>query len=164
MAKIKITRGFYGLRVKIGKLIVNRTKGPNDDAFEVDDNEAKRLVDLGVAKYVDDTPVATVEESADEDNASVNTPETKAPAESENEGGSSVVPPETTTENKNDGDDETDIPEYSIETNAKELRKIAESVGITFKVGVTKEDMVKALDEYFGVMDAPDLSAETPVV
>ena len=141
MAKIKIKRGFYGLHTKFGV----QAKGPNDDAFEVDENEAKRLVDLGIAKYIGDTPVATVEESADEDNASVNTPE-------------------TTTENKNDGDDETDIPEYSIKTNAKELRKIAESVGITFKVGVTKEDMVKALDEYFGVMDAPDLSAETPVV
>jgi len=143
MAKIKIKRGFYGLHTKLGV----QTKGPNDEAFEVDDNEAKRLVDLGIAKYIGDTPVATVEESADEDNASVNPPEIEAPAESEYE-----------------GDSVTDIPEYSIDSNATDLRAIAKSVGITLKVGTTKEDMVKALDEYFGVMDAPDLSAETPVV
>lgn len=143
MAKIKIKRGFYGLHTKLGV----QTKGPNDEAFEVDDNEAKRLVDLGIAKYFGDTPVATVEESADEDNASVNPSEIEAPAESEYE-----------------GDSVTDIPEYSIDSNASDLRAIAKSVGITFKVGTTKEDMVKALDEYFGVMDAPDLSAETPVV
>ena len=147
MAKIKITRGFYGLRVKIGKLIVNRTKGPNDDAFEVDDNEAKRLVDLGIAKYIGDTPVATVEESADEDNASVNTPETEAPAESEYE-----------------GDSVTDIPEYSSDSTVAELRAIAKDEGISFKVGMTKSEMIAVLDEHFGVMDAPDLSAETPVV
>ena len=143
MAKIKITRGFYGLHTKLGI----RTKGPNDEAFEVDDNEAKRLVDLGIAKYIGDTPVATVEESADEDNASVNTPETEAPAESEYE-----------------GDSVTDIPEYSSDSTVAELRAIAKAEGISFKVGMTKSEMVEALDEHFGVMDAPDLSAETPVV
>ena len=143
MAKIKITRGFYGLHTKLGI----RTKGPNDEAFEVDNNEAKRLVDLGIAKYIGDTPVATVEESADEDNASVNTPETEAPAESEYE-----------------GDSVTDIPEYSSDSTVTELRAIAKAEGISFKVGMTKSEMVEALDEHFGVMDAPDLSAETPVV
>ena len=143
MAKIKIKRGFYGLHTKFGV----QAKGPNDEAFEVDDNEAKRLVDLGIAKYIGDTPVATVEESADEDNASVNPPEIEAPAESEYE-----------------GDSVTDIPEYSIDSNASDLRAIAKSVGITFKVGMTKSEMLAVLDEHFGVMDAPDLSAETPVV
>lgn len=143
MAKIKIMRGFYGLHTKLGV----QTKGPNDEAFEVDDNEAKRLVDLGIAKYIGDTPVATVEESADEDNASVNTPETEAPTESEYE-----------------GDSVTDIPEYSSDSTVAELRAIAKAEGISFKVGMTKSEMVEALDEHFGVMDAPDLSAETPVV
>ena len=142
MAKIKIKRGFYGLHTKFGV----QAKGPNDEAFEVDDNEAKRLVDLGIAKYIGDTPVATVEESADEDNASVNPPETEAPAESEYE-----------------GDSVTDIPEYSIDSNASDLRAIAKSVGITFKVGTTKEDMVKALDEYFSG-DMPEFDPQESVV
>ena len=143
MAKIKITRGFYGLHTRLGV----KTKGPNDEAFEVDDNEAKRLVDLGIAKYIGDAPVATVKESADEDNASVNTPETEAPAESEYE-----------------GDSVTDIPEYSSDSTVAELRAIAKDEGISFKVGMTKSEMIAVLDEHFGVMDAPDLSAETPVV
>ena len=143
MAKIKITRGFYGLHTKFGI----RTKGPNDEAFEVDDNEAKRLVNLGIAKYIGDAPVATVEESADEDNASVNPPEIEAPAESEYE-----------------GDSVTDIPEYSSDSTVAELRAIAKDEGISFKVGMTKSEMLAVLDEHFGVMDAPDLSAETPVV
>lgn len=143
MAKIKIKRGFYGLHTKFGV----QAKGPNDEAFEVDDNEAKRLVDLGIAKYIGDTPVATVEESADEDNASVNTPETEAPAESEYE-----------------GDSVTDIPKYSSDSTVAELRAIAKGEGISFKVGMTKSEMIAVLDEHFGVMDAPDLSAETPVV
>ena len=29
---------------------------------------------------------------------------------------------------------------------------------------MTKSEMLAVLDEHFGVMDAPDLSAETPVV
>lgn len=147
MAKIKITRGFYGLHEKTKDCIVLRTKGPNDDAFEVDDNEAKRLVNLGIAKYIGDMPVATVEESADEDNASVNTPETEAPAESEYE-----------------DDSVTDIPEYSSDSTVAELRAIAKDEGISFKVGMTKSEMIAVLDEHFGVMAAPDLSAETPVV
>ena len=141
MAKIKIKRGFYGLHTNIGV----QTKGPKDDAFEVDDSEAKRLVDLGIAKYIGDTPVATSinEEIADE--ASDNIAENKNATESDLE------------------DDGGDIPEYSIDSNASDLRAIAKSVGITFKVGTTKEDMVKALDEYFSG-EMPELDAEASVV
>ena len=141
MAKIKIKRGFYGLHTNIGVQI----KGPKDDAFEVDDSEAKRLVDLGIAKYIGDTPVATSinEEIADE--ASDNIAENENATESDLE------------------DDGGDIPEYSIDSNASDLRAIAKSVGITFKVGTTKEDMVKALDEYFSG-DMPELDSEASVV
>lgn len=143
MVKIKITRGFYGLHTNIGV----KVKSPNDDAFEVDDNEAKRLVELGVAKCVGDMPVATNAENANEDNASVNPIKSESPAESEYE-----------------GDSATDIPEYSSDSTVAELRAIAKNEGITFKVGMTKSEMLTALDEYFGVNDAPDLSAEIPVV
>lgn len=143
MAKIKIKRGFYGLHTSVGV----KVKGPSDGAFDVDDNEAKRLVDRGIAQYVGDTPVATVEEHANEEYASDNSTETKAVAESEY-----------------DGDVETDIlPEYGINSTVAELRAIAKDAGISFKVGTTKSEMVAALDEHFGVMDAPDLSAESPV-
>ncbi len=147
MAKIKITRGFFGHHEKIGNKTVVRRKGPQDPAFEVDDDKAKRLVDLGIAKYVDAVPVATPSESFEEAGSSNNLPENEAPAEDENE-----------------DDSGNNIPEYSIDSHVSDLRTIAKAEGISFKVGMTKSEMITALDEHFGVMDAPDLSAETPVV
>ena len=41
------------------------------------------------------------------------------------------------------------IPEYSIENTAKELREIGKICGLTFKVGMSKANMVAALDEFF---------------
>ena len=147
MAKIKIIKGFFGHHVNIGKKSVIRRKGPNDDAFEVDDETAKRLVDLGMAKYVAAVPVTTPPENSEEDDSSNNLPENEEPAEDENEEDAGI-----------------DIPEYSIDSHVSELRTIAKAAGITFKVGMSKGDMVDALDKHFGVMDAPALSAETPVV
>ena len=40
------------------------------------------------------------------------------------------------------------IPEYSTETSAKELREIGKLCGLTFKVGMTKAEMVAALDAH----------------
>lgn len=42
-----------------------------------------------------------------------------------------------------------DIPEYSIDMKADELRKIGKLCGLTFKVGMSKADMVAALDAFF---------------
>ena len=40
------------------------------------------------------------------------------------------------------------IPEYSIDNTANELREIGKLCGLTFKVGMTKADMVAALDAH----------------
>ncbi len=141
MTKIKIKRGFYGLHTKNG----TQTKGPKDLPFEVDDKEAERLVSLGVATYVGNTPVATVVNEENTSDTGDNTPDNENAPESDLE------------------DDGGDIPEYSIDSNASDLRAIAKSVGITFKVGTTKEDMVSALDEFFSG-DMPELDAEASVV
>lgn len=42
----------------------------------------------------------------------------------------------------------TGIPEYSIDNTANELREIGKLCGLTFKVGMTKADMVAALDAH----------------
>lgn len=64
-----------------------------------------------------------------------------------------------------------DIPEYSADMKAAELREIMENCGLQYKVGMSKADMVAALDAYFGdeVEDEdedtpPDLGAEDPIV
>lgn len=40
------------------------------------------------------------------------------------------------------------IPEYSVENTANELREIGKLCGLTFKVGMTKAEMVAALDAH----------------
>ena len=51
---------------------------------------------------------------------------------------------------ENNPDDNTPtLPAYSEDMKATELRAIGEAFGLTFKVGMSKAAMVKALDEYF---------------
>lgn len=66
-----------------------------------------------------------------------------------------------------------EFPKYSTDLSVSELRAIAKNVGISFKVGTTKEEMVAVLDEHFGGSedngeseddDDFELSAEEPVV
>jgi len=70
MKSIKIVRGTYGL-AKENSFGVS-TKSRTDPPFEVNDDEAKRLVDLGVAEYATgETPVAnTVSSSSSAVNSS----------------------------------------------------------------------------------------------
>lgn len=42
----------------------------------------------------------------------------------------------------------TAIPEYSEDMTAKELRDIGKLCGLTFKAGITKKEMVDALDAH----------------
>lgn len=41
------------------------------------------------------------------------------------------------------------IPDYSIDTKASELRRIGELCELNFRVGMTKAEMVDALDNFF---------------
>lgn len=40
------------------------------------------------------------------------------------------------------------VPQFSIDSTVAELREIAKQCGVTFKVGMTKEDMVAALEAH----------------
>lgn len=40
------------------------------------------------------------------------------------------------------------IPEYNIGMKADELREIAKLMGLTFKVGTTKQEMIDAMDAF----------------
>ncbi len=148
MRKVRIISGAYGHRN--GNRI--DTKDRRSEPFSLDDAEAARLVSIGVAEIVGED-VATPKIDEETVNTGENTPEDEESAE----------------DAENALDDECDTgetpyterPEYSIETSATDLRKIAKEVGITFKVGTTKEDMVDELDEYFDSI--PDLTAESPV-
>lgn len=46
-------------------------------------------------------------------------------------------------------EDATPVPEYSTENTAKELREIGKVCGLNFKIGMSKAEMVEALDAFF---------------
>lgn len=96
---IKIISGVYGQYIK-GKVVA---KNKDSEPFELTAEEEKRLVEAGVAVYVD--------------------------------GGRTALP-----------DDVIAIPEYSTDMKAEELRAIAKEMGLTFKVGTSKAEMVAAMD------------------
>lgn len=52
----------------------------------------------------------------------------------------------------------TGIPEYNTGMKADELRAIAKDMGLTFKVGTTKAEMVEAMDKFLeeNVVDGVD--------
>ncbi|MBO6231803.1 MAG: hypothetical protein ILA17_06220 [Ruminococcus sp.] len=113
-----------------------------DGAFSADEATEKRLVSLGVAKYVDGKAVATSTEDASSDETGVDIPADENAAEDVSE-------------------DVSDIPVYSVDTPMPELKTLAKNAGISFKVGTRKEDLVKMLDEYYGVGDVEDFGLET---
>jgi hypothetical protein len=54
-----------------------------------------------------------------------------------------------------------EIPEYSVDSKADELREIGKAYGLHFKVGMTKADMVSALDAFFAEkIDEDDADAD----
>ena len=125
---IRMISGVYG-----GK---DGVKRPGDKPFSLSPAEEARLVARKVAVYVDTPAPAPVDDYVPED----------API------GFDETPPEDFVE----GDDELPelpegviaIPEYSVAMKATELREIGKLCGLNFKVGMTKEEMVAALDKH----------------
>ncbi len=155
MKLIKIINGTYGYRPAKSKFVEPKQAG--DPPFDVEDGEAERLVSLGVAAYVRDT---TIE----------NKPEKPVATPPNGRNGTET---DITPLNQNDGSegagDEQEKVAYSVDMKASELRDMMEKFGLVYKVGMTKADMVAALDEYFSgeeVEDGeapPNLTAEEPV-
>lgn len=63
--------------------------------------------------------------------------------------------------------DVTAIPEYSIDMKPDELRAIAKQMGLTFKFGTTKAEMVaemnRFLEEHTELEDIPDAEDAAPI-
>lgn len=120
---IQIICGVYG-----GK---DGVKRPGDKPFTLSPAEEARLVARKVAVYVN-APTIDPEDEDIPDDAPIGFDET---------------PPEDF-----DMDDLPDgviaIPEYSVDMKATELREIGKLCGLTFKVGMSKEEMVAALDKH----------------
>lgn len=120
---IEMIRGVFGLPVNGIVKPMDKNSGP----FEAGAEQEARLIRLGLAVKVEDGEPAPVDEPAE-------TVDTDAPI------GFDEMPPLP--------EGVTAIPEYSEDTKASELREIGAMCGLTFKVGMTKKEMVAALDAH----------------
>ena len=113
-------KGEDGKAVKTFRVV---PMSPGSEPFSLEPEREAELVKLGMAEYV-----AEDGESVDE------APELI---------GFDEIPEDTELP---EGVEE--IPAYSVDMKATELRKIGEMCGLTFKVGMSKVEMVAALDEH----------------
>lgn len=128
---ISIIKGNYGYND--GRIV--RAKTPSDKPFEVDDIEAARLIEMGVAKAVEKTILRKPTKAEDDE-----------PVE-KNE--------ESSRESEDDEENEGEAPEYSEMSSNAELQAIAKEYGIPVSNRANKSELLSALDKYFG--SAPKL-------
>lgn len=104
-------------------LVVNgivKPKSPKDPPFEVDEKLGSRLVREGIAEMIGGTAVADVQ-------------------------------PES-NDNVNDIDESGEdfgIPQYGADTPKADLQSIANEYGIEISATATKQEIIKALDDFF---------------
>lgn len=115
---IKIVCGVYGHYIG-GKVVA---KDKNSEPFALSPEKEAELVAKKVAVYVNEP----IEDVNAEDNVEVVAPI-----------GFDEIP-----------DDVIPIPEYSINMKAAELREIGKACGLEFAEGMTKAQMVAALDKH----------------
>ena len=133
---IKIVRGVYGFMDESG---IVRPKTEADEPFSLLPHQEERLVQIGVAEYVGNVkPVQVAEAAQDSVEAE------QAPI----------------------GFDEMPEEEPALsEMTVKELREVGKEYGLSFKVGTTKAEMVKAIEAAEAELntEAEDDDEPTPV-
>jgi len=112
---IKIVKGTYGQR--IGERIIPKTEA--DGPFETTPEQEKRLVDLGVAVYVETQPAA------------VKTP---------------VEPPTAPTGTETGSEDVDQLPEYNADMKLDELKEIAKAYGVDASDARKKADVIAMIE------------------
>lgn len=112
---IKIVKGTYGQR--IGERIIPKTEA--DGPFETTPEQEKRLVDLGVAVYVETQSAAT-----------------KAPED----------PPAAPTGAEAGSDDVDQLPEYNADMKLDELKEIAKAYGVDASDARKKADVIAMIE------------------
>ena len=145
---IQMKSGVYGTK--------NMMRGASYGPFSLSEAEEERLVQRGVAVYVNPRPVLDDDfyYAKVSDGAPIGLDETLDKLPDGVEG----------------------IPEYSVDSSLSDLRAIGKMCGLTFKVGMSKADIVAALDKHIEENsvdgydieddgeDAPDFNAADSVV
>ncbi len=137
---IHIKRGCYGYNN--GSFV--RAKTPADPPFEVKDDEAERLISLGIAETADNGT-----DSAEPSDKSGDNDGEKANKTADNGADPADKNADTT--------EDDDIPEYGENSTNAELQAIAKEYGVEIPPRANKAELIAALDEFFG--GAPDLKA-----
>ena len=142
--KVRITSGGYGLKKDENRMqLILR-----GEIVDVPDEEAALLIEQGAAVAV------TADSWAGEK------------PESDGEVSTSASP-----ENNEDGQESAEGTAYSMDNTAAELKAIMEAEGLKIRSGMTKQEMIDALDEHFGSDEEagddeqpPDLNTEDLIV
>lgn len=142
MCEIRIVSGTYGLSVN-GRIVVVR----NQQTCEVPEEEAVRLVSLGVAVYVKE-PVLVAEKPAvgDAVNETGDTPEAE-----ENDATDDLIPGHL---------DEEELRKMPFD----QLKKLASDCGLQVGVLRSRKNIVKALAEMETFVSAEEDGEEPPVM
>ena len=131
---IKMIRGVFGLPING----IVKAMDKNSGAFQASAEQEERLVKLGLAVRVDDVATQAIPDDVPEDDG--------API------GFDDMPPLP--------EDVKEFPEYNEGMKVTELREIGAKHGLTFKVGMSKKEMVAALDAHFDAYAAEDVVAD----
>ena len=145
MTLIRIINGTYGHRPEGAKHIEAKT--PTDGSFMVTDAEAKRLIGLKVAVLADDTVGGAVSPRVGDVNITASTNQTDQEIGTDGDERQNTA---NAGENAPDYDVSEIVQEYNTDMPASDLRDMLKNCGISFKFGMSKADMVEALDKYFG--------------
>ena len=103
-------------------LVVNgivKPKSPKDPAFDVDEKLGLRLVREGIAEAVDGAERGEVQSESNDN------------------------------DNAESAGDDFGIPQYSADTSKADLQSIANEYGIEVSAAATKQELIKALDDFF---------------
>ncbi|MDD3109048.1 MAG: hypothetical protein PHP07_10595 [Eubacteriales bacterium] len=148
--RIQITQGAYRYRPEGEKSAVVVRAG--DPAFDLPDQEAARLVSLGVAQGA----------PPDAETAEIRA----LPADAGENPKAGQAPPDA------DPDPLEPRPAYSVKMTARQLRDLMDEYGVAFEDGMTKAHLVQRLDSFFDDYEEegesgeglPALNAEPPAL
>ena len=96
-----------------------KPKSPKDPPFEVDEKLGLRIVREGIAEAVDGAERGEVQSESNDN------------------------------DNDESAGDDFGIPQYGPDTSKADLQSIANEYGIEVSVDATKQELIKALDDFF---------------
>ena len=137
--------------ILLGKTKEGRSPIYPGNIVEVDDEAGREFISLEAAVEVKNTPVATATVPPDDEDPNGTIP-------SDEGGGNGLGDGEN---EKDDLTDDEDIPVFSTDMKADELRAAMRNRGLSIRVGMTKAEMVEILN---GASEEPPEIAPQDVV